>query len=304
MDRNHLISNEVSVNRNQKDTVFRMLMKNRKNLLSLYNALNGTAYEDENEIEINTLENAVYMSHKNDVSFIFRFSLNLYEHQSTPNPNMPLRDLYYVADIYHRDYSGEDLYSSKMIRIKTPRFVVFYNGRDIQEEYFEYRLSDMFENNDKNPDLELIVRVYNINSGMNEKLKDACSVLKEYMIYVDKIRRYNTEETTLEEAVTRAIDECIKENVLKDFLTRNREAVMFTSLYEYDEEKHIKNEKKISYEDGVRDGFGQGIKQGIEQGIGQGKSDAIEKLAAHYISQNSELSPEEARKKAVEILGE
>ena len=79
---------------------------------------------------------------------------------------------------------------------------------------------------------------------------------------------------------------------------------MFTSLYEYDEEKHIKNEKKISYEDGVRDGFGQGIKQGIEQGIGQGKSDAIEKLAAHYISQNSELSPEEARKKAVEILGE
>ncbi len=74
---------------------------------------------------------------------------------------------------------------------------------------------------------------------------------------------------------------------------------MFTSLYEYDEEKHIKNEKKISYEDGVRDGIDQGIKQGFDQR----KSDAIEKLAAHYISQNPELSPEEARKMAEKIIG-
>ena len=287
MDRKNLISGEVSVIRNQKDTVFRMLLKDRKNLLSVYNAINRTDYEDVNEIEINTLENAVYMSHKNDVSFIFRFSLNLYEHQSTPNPNMPLRDLYYVSDIYSRDCSDEDLYSSKMIKIKTPRFVVFYNGRDIQEECFEYKLSDMFENHDEEPSLELKVKVYNINSGMNEDLKNECSVLKEYMTYVDKIRRYNTKDTTLENAIKRAIDECIKENILKDFLMRNREAVMHTSLYEYDEEKHIKNEKKISYEDGVRDG----------------KSDSIEKLASHLASQDSELSLEEARKKAMTILG-
>ena len=74
---------------------------------------------------------------------------------------------------------------------------------------------------------------------------------------------------------------------------------MFTSLYEYDEEKHIKNEKKISYEDGVRDGIDQGIKQGFDQR----KNDDIEKLAAHYISRNPELSPEIARKMAEEILG-
>lgn len=148
---------------------------------------------------------------------------------------MPLRDLYYVSDIYSRDCSDEDLYSSKMIKIKIPRFVVFYNGRDIQEECFEYKLSDMFENHDEEPSLELKVKVYNI----------------------------------------------------KDFLMRNREAVMHTSLYEYDEEKHIKNEKKISYEDGVRNG----------------KSDSIEKLASHLASQDSELSLEEARKKAMTILG-
>ena len=107
------------------------------------------------------------------------------------------------------------------------------------------------------------------------------------MTYVDKIRRYNTKDTTLENAIKRAIDECIKENILKDFLMRNREAVMHTSLYEYDEEKHIKNEKKISYEDGVRDG----------------KSDSIEKLASHLAYQDSEISLEEARKKAMAILG-
>ena len=140
---------------------------------------------------------------------------------------MPLRDLYYVSDIYSRDCSDEDLYSSKMIKIKIPRFVVFYNGRDIQEECFGYKLSDMFENHDEEPSLELKVKVYNI----------------------------------------------------KDFLMRNWEAVMHTSLYEYDEEKHIKNEKKISYEDGVRNG----------------KSDSIEKLASHLASQDSELSLEEAR---------
>ena len=102
------------------------------------------------------------------------------------------------------------------------------------------------------------------------------------MTYVDKIRRYNTKDTTLEAAVKRAIDECIKENVLREFLLKNREAVMFTSLYEYDEEKHIKNEKKISYEDGV--------------------SDSVEKLASHYISQNPGLSIDEARKMAEAIL--
>ncbi len=258
--------NDVEVNKNQKDTVFRMLFKERKNLLSLYNAVNGTHYEDSEEIEINTLENAVYMSHKNDVSFIFRFSLNLYEHQSTPNPNMPLRDLLYVSEIFHRDYFGEDLYSSKMMKIKTPRFVVFYNGTDILKERFEYKLSDMFENSSDEPSLELKVLVYNINSGMNEKLKDACKVLKEYMLYVDKIRTYK-EKGSLKYAVNRAIDECISENVLKDFLLKNREAVMFTSLYEYDEEKHIKNEKKISYDDGVNDANASIVKKMLQRKV-------------------------------------
>lgn len=76
--------------RDYKDSVFRMLFRDRTNLLSLYNAVNQTSYTDPEELAVITLENAVYMNMKNDVAFLMDFRLNLYEHQSTWNPNMPL----------------------------------------------------------------------------------------------------------------------------------------------------------------------------------------------------------------------
>ena len=88
---------ETNVKRNYKDTVFRMLFQEKETLLSLYNAVNGTDYNNPEDLEITTLQDAVYMNYKNDVSFVFDFVLNLYEHQSTINPNMPLRDLIYVT---------------------------------------------------------------------------------------------------------------------------------------------------------------------------------------------------------------
>ena len=241
----------LSFDRNYKDSLFRMLFNDKKNLLSLYNAFNGTCYEDENEIEINTLENVIYLSRKNDVSFIFRLSLNLFEHQSSPNPNIPLRDLYYVSDIYHRDHVEDDIYSSKRIKIKTPCFIVLYNGTDRQEERFEYKLSDMFEQETEKPSLELLVMVYNINKGKNEDIKNACQTLKEYMIFVDTVRDNLKSETILEQAINKAINDCIAKNVLKKFLIKNKEAVMHSCLYEYDEQKHINNEKNISFEEGI-----------------------------------------------------
>ena len=126
--------NEVTVQRNYKDSIFRMLFKDKENLLSLYNALNQTNYTDVSGLKITTLENAVYMNYKNDVSFVFDFELMLYEHQSTVNPNMPLRDLLYVTSILQKRISTENLYGSKQIIIPNPRFVVFYNGIDFQPE--------------------------------------------------------------------------------------------------------------------------------------------------------------------------
>ena len=133
--------NEVSVQRNYKDTIFRMLFKDKENLLSLYNALNNTAYTDVSGLEITTLENAVYMNYKNDVSFVFDSELMLYEHQSTMNPNMPLRDLFYVSDTLHKRIYSKDLYGKNLIRIPAPRFVVFYNGVTYQPEVQTLKLS-------------------------------------------------------------------------------------------------------------------------------------------------------------------
>lgn len=122
----------VKANRTHKASVFELLYRDKSNLLELYNGLNGTSYHNPEQLEIYTLENAIYMSMKNDVSFILASELNLYEHQSTVNPNMPLRNLFYTAMQLEKYIKNESVYSSSMIRIPVPRFVVFYNGTDEQ----------------------------------------------------------------------------------------------------------------------------------------------------------------------------
>ncbi len=92
----------VTANQKYKDTVFRMIFREKSALLSLYNALNGTDYQNPDELEVNTMENAIYLNQKNDVSFVIDSRLNLYEHQSTFNPNMPMRDLFYVSSLYSK----------------------------------------------------------------------------------------------------------------------------------------------------------------------------------------------------------
>ncbi len=131
--------------RNYKDSVFRMLFSERKALLGLYNALNGTCYTDPEELEINTLENAIYLGRKNDISFIIQSQMYLYEHQSTMNPNIPLRNLFYVASLYTRMAGERNLFSSQEIYLPKPYFVVFYNGTDAQPERRIFRLSDLYE---------------------------------------------------------------------------------------------------------------------------------------------------------------
>ena len=255
---------ETKVQLTYKDTIFRMLFKEKENLLSLYNAVNKTSYTNVEELEITTLENAVYMNYKNDVSFVFGFELMLYEHQSTVNPNMPLRDLIYVTKVLQSITRNEVLYSSGLIRLPAPRFVVFYNGADPQPEEQILRLSDAFEKRMEHPELELIVKVYNINSGHNPELMEACCLLKEYAQYVEQVRRF-AKELPFPEAVERAVEYCIKNGILADFLLKNRAEAIAVSIFEYDEEKHLKNESELAY------------KQGIEQGRQSGKS-AGEKL--------------------------
>ena len=137
------MNKEPIVNRQYKSNVFALLFKNKKELLSLYNALNHTHYTEEEDLEVVTLENAIYMSMKNDLAFLLDSRLSLYEHQSTPNPNMPLRDLFYVSKEYERIIEKKSLYSRRRIQIPAPHFVVFYNGIEPQPERQLLKLSDI-----------------------------------------------------------------------------------------------------------------------------------------------------------------
>lgn len=253
------------VQRNYKDTVFRMIFREKENLLSLYNALNGTDYGNVDDLEITTLENAVYMNYKNDISFVFDFELFLYEHQSTCNPNMPLRDLLYVTRVLQNRIKDKNLYSQSLVRIPTPRFVVFYNGTDSLPEQQTLYLSDAFEKKQDEPSLELAVSVYNINLGHNRELLNACRLLKEYAQYVEQVRTY-TQQMPLSEAVEKAVDDCIKNGILADFLAKNRAEAIAVSIFEYDEEKHMKSERKEWQEIGRKEGLAEGMVVGREEG--------------------------------------
>lgn len=255
--RTQMVSSIPTANRKYKDTVFRMLFSDKRNLLALYNAINRTSYEDSDELEIVTLRGAVYMGMKNDLAFIIDMNLFLYEHQSTYNPNIPLRDLFYISAEYQKLVNSKSLYSSSLQKIPAPYFIVFYNGTEKEEEYWENSLSEAYENLSGEPRLELKVITLNINDGHNKELMEKCQILKEYAQYVTKVRKY-TKEMELNAAVERAVDECIREGILEEFLRDNRAEVMAMSIFEYNKDEEEKKLRKAEYEAGYDCGFDAG----------------------------------------------
>ena len=249
---------QLTTNRNYKDTVFRMLFSDRKNLLSLYNAISGAHYDDPEKLEIVTLENAIYMGMKNDLAFIIDTNLFLYEHQSTYNPNMPLRDLFYISSEYQKLVDHKSLYSSTLLKIPAPQFIVFYNGTEKETDSWVNHLSESFENLSGKPKLELEVLTLNINEGHNEELMEQCETLREYAQYVHCVRKY-AKELELNEAVKLAVDECIRNNILSEFLRANKSEVISMSIFEYDKEEEERKLRKAEFEAGVAAGFNNGI---------------------------------------------
>ena len=242
-----------------------MLFKDKKNLLSLYNAMNQRNYTDEEALEVVTLENAIYMGMKNDLAFIMDMNLYLYEHQSTYNPNIPLRDLFYIANEYQRLVVHKSLYSSTLQKIPAPKFVVFYNGSRELEDWSQLQLSSAYEHPVEDPDLELRVTVLNVNEGHNKELMEHCQTLKEYAQYVARVRKYTSStELSLEEAVERAVDECMEEGILSEFLMKNRAEVISMSIFEYDKDEEEKKLRKAEYEAGVQAGMEAGIETNMK----------------------------------------
>ena len=247
--------NNVSlpVNRIYKDRLYKMIFNDKSELLKLYNAINGTHYDDPAMLTITTLDNAIYMTMENDLSFIIDMRLALYEQQSTVNPNLPLRFLMYITDIYSAYTKDMNIYGSKKVQIPLPSFVIFYNVVKSQPDRTEFLLSELFHPTTDQPALELKAVMLNINKGHNQELMNACHTLRDYSEYVARIRTYSA-EMPLTDAVEKAITECIHENILRDFLLKNRAEAKAMSIYEYDEEKTLRMFREEGYEDGERNG--------------------------------------------------
>ena len=273
---------ELKLNRKYKDTLFRKVFNNKKDLLSLYNALNNTEHMDDSLITITTIEDAIYIGYKNDISFIINSELNLYEHQSSVNPNMPVRGLIYFAELY-KEYIDQNnllIYNERLVKLPFPRYVVFYNGTKEQPEEQELRLSDSFvqvpegeglkdtagteADKTNKPSVEVVVQLLNINYGCNQELLEKCQKLMEYSRFIALVRvksdmlteKYKKEMKSVNkkeifaEAVALAIDEAIRDNVLKDILSKNMAGGTDMLLTEFDEKAYIDGVKKQSYEEG------------------------------------------------------
>ena len=211
-----------------KDALFKVVFgENRDNALSLYNAINNTDYTNVDDLEITTLRDTVYIGIKNDVSFLFNHDLNLYEHQSTYCPNMPLRGLGYFADLYKLHLGGEDASAARMhdrtlLRIPAPKYYVFYNGLERGDGQTELRLSNAYEGEG---DIEVVAHMINVNKGFNEDLMSHCKPMADYSEFVFRVREYLRQGYSKEEAIGMAIDDCIRDGIMAELLTEERDRV-------------------------------------------------------------------------------
>lgn len=297
MEQNRLLSENSQpkdVKKDYKDRLFKFIFGNAENkawTLSLYNAINGTNYSNPEDIQFNTIGDAVYLRMKNDVSFIVAFEMNLWEHQSTFNPNMPMRFFIYGGRLYEKYIESSDYYqySSSLQPIPRPVCLCFYNGMKEQPESETLRLSDAYESEG---DIEVKVTMLNINYGKNQQLMDACEPLKEYAWLVDAVRQHQNEKMDLDAAVDAALEDMPNENVIKKFLLENRAEVKNMFLSEYNEEKVMEKERL------------EGAKQKEAEVRNQVATDLIKEggLSASFIARISKLS-EEAVQKLAKSMG-
>ena len=297
---------DFSVNRRFRDSFFQFLFgRDKARALELYNAVSGTDYTNAEELEIYTLEDVIYMKMKNDVSYLFAREISLYEHQSTVNPNMPLRGLMYFSDQYHKMFGHDPrIYSTRMLRIPLPQYYVVYNGdsKEWDEESRKLRLSDMFEKElpeDEKGDFEWTATVINLNHGKNETLKSRSEILHGYCRLVDLVKEYR-KKYALEQAIDRAVKQCIEEGILVEILREHESEVKRMCLTEFDEEAYIamirSEEREEGRAEGLAEGRAEGLAEGHAEGLAEGHAEGLAEGLAEGHAEGSARTREEFEK--------
>jgi hypothetical protein len=267
--------NFMEVNTKYKDSVFSFLFSNPDALRELYSALEGVTLPPDAPVSINTLSDVLYMGQVNDISFTIDNRLVvLLEHQSTINPNMPLRLLIYIARVYEKIIDRRKAYRTGLEKIPSPEFIVLYNGVKPYPERAELRLSDAFKDAADLKSaagtaaaLELVVKVYNINKGYNTDLARKSRTLEGYSEFVERIRE-NGKTMAKEESVKAAIKQCIERNILRTFLETNSSEVMNMLITEWDLDEAIAVNREEAWAEGREEGY--------EEGRGQGEKRILE----------------------------
>lgn len=269
-------------NRKYKDVLFRRIFREKKDLLDLYNALNGSTYKDPEVLEVVTMEDVIFMKMKNDLSFIIGSHINLYEHQSTWNMNMPLRGLLYFAQQFEGLVSarGDNIYGKGRVELPTPVYVVFYNGSGMHTDNLMLYLSDSFPSGRGSGCLECTCEVININRGHNQALMDKCHRLWEYSELSAEVEENIRKGMQRAQAVETAIDNCIDRGILAEILLAEKGMVTHMLLTEYDEKKHLKNTFREGREEGLEAGLEAGEKIGREKGRQEKLEEMVQKKLA------------------------
>ena len=250
------------INREYKDRLFSFIFGSpeRKDwTLSLYNAVNGSSYTNPEDIKIITIDDVLYMSMKNDLALLVTDIANMYEQQSTYNPNMPVRKLMYAARLYDKyiHINKLNIYSTKQIRLPVPKLVTFYNGKEDKEDSI-LELKDAFKTEDGQPidaesDIQIRVRMININYGKNKELMCACKPLEEYAWFIEEIRK-NNGSMEIEAAVDNALDAMPEDFALKQLLIANKAEVRQMCITEYNEAETMAQFKEEGREEGREEG--------------------------------------------------
>ena len=280
-----------TINRKYKDSVFRTLFSEEDKLIELYNALFDTNYGPEANIEIVTLEDVVFRVLKNDVAFVMEDSfIVLAEHQSTICNNMPLRDLIYMSAMLQRMINTDELYRKKLLKIPRPTFIVFYDGKEDFPEYHEMKLSDAFLGDDDEIALQLTVRVYNINSDKNNEILKKCETLKQYSLFVERVRALQEKGQLTASRITELISGCIDSGILPEFLKKYGTEMVEMLFRELTREEDMEISRLDGYDDGLEEGLRRGEAAGFEKGRAEGEAAAILKLARSMKSNGRPLA--------------
>ena len=243
--------------------------KAKENFLSLYNALHNTKLTAIEKLKNIRLEQVLYMTFYNDVSYLVDNKIIvLAEHQSTINPNMPLRCLEYISRLYETLFESKEKYSRKLLNIPTPEFYVFYNGEESYPSDKTLKLSEAFIERGTETNLELTVKVININRQNRHPVLGNCRTMQEYSIFVETVRKWK--EIDSQNGFEKAVEECIENNILREYLKRKTKEVLNMLLAEYDYETDIAVQRAEEHEIAFAEGIEQGIEQGLEQGFSEG----------------------------------